>query len=832
MQISPSVVAEKTSRERELRNHNLRLGIGRYLAAVALLPLLFEALSQPTLANTIFVTSVADKIGGGGGCSLKEAIYASTLHSSQAIAAYTANNDNTTLLPTFVPTSCEPGSGDDLIILPNNTTLDLSKITDDVDNFVGPTATPRIATIVTIEANGATLHWNSSAHARAFFVANGGKLTIRNVTISGFSTKGGNGGFGGGGGGLGAGGAIYIAEGGSAIIEKSTFADNAAVGGNGGAQNTAGSGGGGGLGGNGGVGGDDFDTFFDPPGGGGGGSRGNGYLSGNGGGTVTSATLLNAGLNCGALSGNGVFDTNGDTAPCPGGGGPGGGNGGLLELDSGGNGNYGGGGGGGGGDQGNGGNGGFGGGGGGSQPPALAAFGIGASGGNGGFGGGGGGGAHNLLSGGPGKGGTFGGNGSDRDGFSANGHGGGGGALGGAIFVTGGTLVVQNSTFSGNSVFRGNAGGGEGNLADNGADSGGAIFCLNCHLTVQNATISGNLSSGSQAGLTVFQSAADQPTSFILENTIIYGNGSTSNGSSIGTEKECSVTGFSIAGKFAGNLIENNDNCPGVATTGNPLLGSLQLNRGFTPTMAIGRSSAAFNMADPATSLASDQRDTPRPEEGGFDIGAYEFCDVIRDPSCNVVGVEQTEPLTILVSPPTGGTTTPGLGTTFEPQNSVVPVFAEAAPGFQFSGWLGNVTFPDSAATTVITSQPQTITAMFVPCSCAVDVSASITVTRGGYVFNPGTQRFAQTVTLTNNSTSTINGPISLVIESLSGNATLFNLTGATDSFFPPVGLPYINTTVASLASGQSASITLQFTNPSKAAITYTTRVLAGSGAR
>ncbi len=248
--------------------------------------------------------------------------------------------------------------------------------------------------------------------------------------------------------------------------------------------------------------------------------------------------------------------------------------------------------------------------------------------------------------------------------------------------------------------------------------------------------------------------------------------------------------------------------------------------------MAIGRSSAAFNMADPATSLSSDQRDTPRPEEGGFDIGAYEFCDVVRDPSCNVVGVAQTEPLTIIVSPPTGGTTTPGSGTTFEPQNSVTPVIATPAPGFQFSTWLGNVTAPDIFATTVIMNQAQTITAMFVACGCAADVTGSISVTRGGYIFNPGTQRFAQTLTLTNNSASTITGPISLVIEGLSSNATLFNLTGATDSFFPPVGLPYINTTAASLAPGQSVSVTLQFANPSKAGITYAIRVLAGPGAR
>jgi len=67
--------------------------------------------------------------------------------------------------------------------------------------------------------------------------------------------------------------------------------------------------------------------------------------------------------------------------------------------------------------------------------------------------------------------------------------------------------------------------------------------------------------------------------------------------------------------------------CPGVVATGNPHLGPLLLNEpGNTPTMAIDKSSPAFNAADSSTSLAVDQRGIHRPQDGGFDIGAYEFC--------------------------------------------------------------------------------------------------------------------------------------------------------------------------------------------------------------
>jgi pimeloyl-ACP methyl ester carboxylesterase len=114
---------------------------------------------------------------------------------------------------------------------------------------------------------------------------------------------------------------------------------------------------------------------------------------------------------------------------------------------------------------------------------------------------------------------------------------------------------------------------------------------------------------------------------------------------------------------------------------------------------------------------------------------------------------------------------------------------------------------------------------------CATDVSSSVSVTRAGYVFNFGTQRFYQTVTLKNTGGSTINGPISLVLDSLSSNASLYNASGST-SCAAPLGSPYINVSAASLVPGASVSVSLQFTDPTKATTTYNTRVLAGSGAR
>jgi WD40 repeat protein len=124
--------------------------------------------------------------------------------------------------------------------------------------------------------------------------------------------------------------------------------------------------------------------------------------------------------------------------------------------------------------------------------------------------------------------------------------------------------------------------------------------------------------------------------------------------------------------------------------------------------------------------------------------------------------------------------------------------------------------------------QPDTTT--IVAQSTAADVSNQVQVTLGGFRLNRTTGRFVQTVTLTNTGNA-ITGPISLVMDSLSSNAGLFNSAGAT-SATSPAGSPYLNILGSDMAAGASLTITVEFTNPTKGAITYTTRVLAGPGNR
>jgi len=628
---------------------------GVCLALVLLITLGFV---QTSIAGNMIHVSTPSP-GVTGQCSLQEAIYSAEF--GESIALNQADPD------TPYATACEPGTGDgDTIILESGTTYNFSKSWDgDAHNYMGRTATPIIFKNLTISGNGATLAWTDNGghpeNFRLFAVGtlpntaplaisiNGstysgtGSLTLSNVYVKNFIMHGGNG-VAGSGGGLGAGGAVYVDEGASLTLENSTFQFNGAVGGNGGACATVNGGGGGGLSGNGGFGG-----FF--AGGGGGGAKGTGGHPGSsnggggGGGTVLDGgngvfnnntgtdTGGPGGLYCGANGGDGGNDGHDG---CRGGGGGGGGYSTTLGVSSSGNGGKGGYGGGGGGGAGDGGDGGFGGGGGAGGNGLFTL-----RGGNGGYGGGGAGyGNPGAASTSAGKGGPFGGNALGST------FGGGGGGLGGAIFNGGGIVTIQNSTFYDNYATRGVGGSQDSTAgagftcgdagffgaADNGGDSGGAIFSFGGSLSVSNSTIASNQSTGAGGGIVFdnrsfcggFGSAClGSNNSLTLDNDIIAKNGA----------EECIVLGsndqlntFTPAG--AANLIMQNDStrpCPGFATDSDPQLQPLQPNSpGNTPTMAILTSSPAANVADTSTSLGTDQRGVTRPQNGGYDIGAYE----------------------------------------------------------------------------------------------------------------------------------------------------------------------------------------------------------------
>jgi CSLREA domain-containing protein len=186
---------------------------------------------------------------------------------------------------------------------------------------------------------------------------------------------------------------------------------------------------------------------------------------------------------------------------------------------------------------------------------------------------------------------------------------------GGGIFSTG-TLEVSNSTFSGNSSQ--SKGGAIGNrstgtatvsnstFSDNSALSGGAIANDLNLLAVTNSTFSGNSAAAGGGG--IFKDFG----AVTLKNTIV-ANSPAGGG--------CNVT-ITDGG---GNLEWPDDTCGFATPSADPMLGPLADNGGPTQTHALGAGSAAIDAAVDCPPPATDQRGVRRPQGSACDIGAFEL---------------------------------------------------------------------------------------------------------------------------------------------------------------------------------------------------------------
>jgi hypothetical protein len=112
------------------------------------------------------------------------------------------------------------------------------------------------------------------------------------------------------------------------------------------------------------------------------------------------------------------------------------------------------------------------------------------------------------------------------------------------------------------------------------------------------------------------------------------------------------------------------------------------------------------------------------------------------------------------------------------------------------------------------------------------DITASVPVSISGIRLNRQTGRYVGTATATNNSASTIPGPVSLVLN-FGGQVQLNSPSGLTCGT-SPVGVGYLNLPLVnnSLPGGAMASVTLDLLNPVNEPVTVTTKVLGGAGAR
>jgi len=576
------------------------------------------------------------------------------------------------------------------------------------------------ATALTIQggaASGITISGNDAR--RVLAVGAGATLVLENVTISSGRAAGfaGGNGAGGGGGAAGLGGGIFVNAGGTLRTSGCTFTSNSARGGSGGrGQTLRGGGGGGGIGGVGAVGMTPTGGAGGAPNGGVAGSPGTGGGQGGGGGGGTQVT--------------------GNTNTGGGSGGLGGGGGGGGSVFGAGTGNS------------VGGPGGFGGGGGGRGSIDEVA---GSGGGAGGFAGGSGG--HNTTLG-------------NRTG------GGGGGGLGGALFNLGGTVVLVNTTLSGNSAVRG--AGGVGFFVDGspGQGRGGAILTRNGTLTLVGCTLANN--TAAQGGGALVAVGDGATATVTIQNSIL-----ADSAGGVQDAQGVTINAGTVTATGSANVIEASAGLAAVgALATDPVLQSLANNGGATQTHALGLNSSALGVgqgvacaaAFPAGSGGVDQRGLSR--RASCDAGAFEA-------QTSMLVTTQGTPQSVF---PSQAFPTP------------LTVRASDAFGNLLQGVAVSFTLPATGASASVVLSPSTTNA-----AGEIQATATANATGGAYSVTAATGSLSQVFSLTNMLTVTVSA-------------------GDNQSQFPGDSFQPLEVTVTGLGGAPQAGVTVTFSAPTTGA--------------
>lgn len=301
---------------------------------------------------------------------------------------------------------------------------------------------------------------------------------------------------------------------------------------------------------------------------------------------------------------------------------------------------------------------------------------------------------------------------------------------GGAIWVGGGDVTLNNTTLSGNQI---------GPTAAGGSATGGGLQIGSGTVRLRNVTVTLNTSNGAGGGI------ARSGGTLQIANSIVGGNSSSGT-----TSEDCTGTlsslGYNLVGVNSGcaaSLIAT-DQSGTSASPLDPGLEPLADNGGPTGTHALAIDSPAIDGGDPADCLGwdpeagtdfpftADQRDEPRPTDGDgdtdvvCDAGAFEAPTLVLPSWLLTVTLAGAGSGDVSSSP--GGISCPADCDESFAEGTEVTLTAVPDPGSAFTGWSGDCT--GAADCEISMTADRDVTATFVPLrSLAVTVVGSGAVT-------------------------------------------------------------------------------------------------------
>jgi hypothetical protein len=106
---------------------------------------------------------------------------------------------------------------------------------------------------------------------------------------------------------------------------------------------------------------------------------------------------------------------------------------------------------------------------------------------------------------------------------------------------------------------------------------------------------------------------------------------------------------------------------------------------------------------------------------------------------------------------------------------------------------------------------------------CAINVTANFDMTSVGPVYSRVTQKYSVTFTLVNKTAAAISGPINVEFDNLGAGVSIDNASVAHN------GAPYVTFATDPVPAGQSVTVKVIFSDPSKSPIVYTANVYSGA---